>query len=161
MHEAARLVAISGAKSVVDLGAGDGGLLSLLTVPAWGYDFQPSNAAGWKERGVRGELRDVFNERPEDIEWAELAVMTEVLEHLDDPHGAVKWVGEHVKFIVASSPNDEAPLPREKDHDCHIWGFDLDGYAKLFTDAGFVIVEHVVIDWSQVLLARKENADAS
>ena len=43
-----------GARSASDLGCGDGGLLSLLAgrVDAWGYDFQPSNAAGWAEREI-------------------------------------------------------------------------------------------------------------
>lgn len=141
--------------SVVDLGCGDGGLLSqLFPLLAWGYDFQPSNEEGWRLRGVSGELRDVFNERPDDLRWGELAVVTEVLEHLDDPHSAVRWVGEHSKYIVASSPDDEHPEPGY-DHDCHLWGWDMEGYAKLFTDAGFEVLAHEKVDWSQVILVHK------
>ncbi len=156
LHRAAAFIREANPASVVDLGCGDGGLLSLIRdIPSHGYDLQPSNADGWAERGVTGELVDVFNDRPADLKWAELAVMTEVLEHLDDPHGAVKWVGEHVKWVVASSPDNETPLEHEHMHDCHIWGFDWPGFEELFTDAGFVIVDHAKVDWSQVLLARK------
>ena len=41
---------------VIDLGCGDGGLLSLISRLPWvnsfGYDFQPSNRQGWDERNV-------------------------------------------------------------------------------------------------------------
>src|SRR5262249_11972954 len=53
----------SPATHVVDLGCGDGGMLQLLKpyeqndpkIHARGYDFQPSNAAGWVERGVQAD----------------------------------------------------------------------------------------------------------
>lgn len=153
LYKAAELIKECNPASVVDLGCGDGGLLSLLPpIPAWGYDFQPSNKAGWVERGVHAELVDVFNTMPEDLRWGELAVVTEVLEHLDNPHAMVRWIAEHVTYIVASSPDDELPSDNP---DCHLWGWDRIGYSKLFTDVGFGIVEWVKVDWSQVLLARK------
>ena len=156
LHKAFDMIKSVNPTSVVDLGCGDGGLLSLLPpIPAWGYDFQNSNVAGWVERGVTAEQRDVFNDLPEDIRWGELAVATEVLEHLDDPHAAVRWIGDHVRYIVASSPDNEKP-EEGADHDSHLWGWDMAGYAKLFTDSGFVVVEHVLVDWSQVILVRKE-----
>lgn len=156
LHQAAKFIRQVAPASVVDLGCGDGGLLSLIKdIPSWGLDFQDSNQAGWIERGVTGTLCDVFNDRPADLKWGELAVMTEVLEHLDNPQDAVRWVGEHVKYVVASSPDNETPLACEADHDSHLFAWDWDGYEKLFTDAGFVIVDHALIDWSQVLLARK------
>lgn len=155
LYKAVELIRVAEPSNVVDLGCGDGGLLSLLgDIPAWGYDFAPANAEGWTERGVRGELRDVFNERPDNLAWAELVVMTEVIEHLADPHGALKWVASHeqVKYVVASSPDDERP---GSTCDSHIYGWDFRGYESLFVEAGFEVVEHVKVDWSQVVLARK------
>ncbi len=39
--------------SVVDLGCGDGGLLSLITdIPSWGYDWHPASVQGWRERRI-------------------------------------------------------------------------------------------------------------
>lgn len=52
---------------------------------------QPSNVAGWTERGVMATLMDAFV-ADADIRWGDVAVMTEVLEHIADPHGMVERV---------------------------------------------------------------------
>lgn len=142
--------------SIVDLGCGDGGLLSLLrdTIPSWGYDFQPSNEPAWRERRVDATLRDVFNTR-DTIEWGELAVLTEVLEHLVDPHGTVRWVAAHVRYVIASSPHGETP----DDHDeNHAWAWDRDGYVRLF-DPYLEVLRHEVIDQTQIYVGQRREKD--
>lgn len=139
--------------SVVDLGCGDGGLLSLIKdIPSWGYDFAPANQAGWEERGVTAYPVDVFNVRG-DIRWGELAVATEVIEHLADPHEAVAWIAQHARYLVASSPAFERP---GSDPECHIWAWDFDGYAALL-ESHFNILRHEIVDWSQVILGENKN----
>jgi hypothetical protein len=63
--------------TVVDLGAGDGGLLSLLDrVPVdrkWGYDLTPENVAGAQQRGQNVILGDCVDGV---IEWGDVAVAT-------------------------------------------------------------------------------------
>jgi hypothetical protein len=141
-------------KTVVDLGCGDGGLLSLiegsdLGIECWGYDFCPANADGWAERVVQADQRDVFTDH--DVpRWGELVVLTEVLEHLADPHGVLAWVAGHCRWVVASSPRYE-DVSRHADE--HAWAWDERGYADLFAPHFEVISQHGV-DWSQVLLAR-------
>jgi hypothetical protein len=140
--------------SVVDLGCGDGGLLSLLkaepAIPAWGYDFQPSNRAGWAERGVDAELRDVFNSL--DVpRWGQCAVLTEVLEHLSTPGLSLTWVGQHVDSVVASSPWNEGAHYHPEEH---AWAWDVTGYRALFEEAGFEVLHHEQIGWSQIIAAR-------
>lgn len=155
MHKAADFVKLVNPSGVVDLGCGDGGMLTLLRpIPSHGYDWHDASVAGWAERGVTAEQRDVFVSRPDDLVWAELVVATEVLEHLADPHGTVRWIASHdeVKWLVASSPVNERPGPGQ---DSHIWAWDFEGYEKLVVDGGFEVVEHEVVEWSQVLLARK------
>lgn len=140
-----------------DLGCGDGGLLQLvaeqLPIKAWGYDFQPSNTAGWKERGVQAERADAFGpNRPSWVEVGDIAVTTEVLEHLADPHGAVRWIGEHARFLVASSPWNETP---ESHDECHAWGWDQDGYRALIEQGGFEVLRHETVGQFQVILGER------
>ena len=140
--------------SVVDLGCGDGGLLSLIRdIPSWGYDFQPANVQGWIERGVAAEQRDVFNTF-DVVRWGEAAVLTEVLEHLADPHKVVEWVSRNATWVVASSPKDETG-----DHhgDCHAWAWDMDGYRALF-EPHFDVIRHHALGWSQLLVGRSRYA---
>lgn len=146
----AELVRSLNPASVVDLGCGDGGLLSLLPdLDAWGYDFQPSNEPAWAERGVTAERRDVFNTR--DVpRWGECAVMTEVLEHVADPHGTVAWVARNARYVVASSPHRET----DRQHgDCHAWAWDVEGYRALF-EPHFKVLSHETVDWSQLIVGR-------
>lgn len=140
--------------AVVDLGAGDGGLLSLLRdyspgMPAWGYDLQPTNVAGAAERGVNVRLGDCVDG---DIEWAPIAVATEMLEHLVDPHGFVQKVAEHSEYLVASSPWTETA---ESHYAFHLWAWDLDGYVDLLGQAGYVPIAHDKVDMFQVIAARR------
>jgi hypothetical protein len=135
-----------------DLGCGDGGLLSLvrpLRVEAWGYDFTPANAEGWAERGVKAEVLDVFGDDRDRVRFGDVTTVTEVLEHIADPHGAVRWIGEHSAFIVASSPWNETP----KRHDeCHAWAWDMAGYRALIEQGGYRILRHERVRQFQVIL---------
>lgn len=139
-----------------DLGCGDGGLLQLLQgvvrLDAWGYDFQPSNEAGWKERGIRAERANVFGTDRDLIDLGDIAVTTEVLEHLADPHGAVRWIGQHSRFLVASSPWNETP---ESHDECHCWCWDQDGYRALIEQGGFTVVRHQAVGQFQVVLGER------
>lgn len=152
LYMAAKFIRSVNPSSVVDLGCGDGGLLSLIKdIPSWGYDFCPANSEGWIERGVRGEHADVFNTDFEPT-WGELVVVTEVLEHLADPHKVVEWIARNAKYIVASSPADEVPGGDNSDG-CHVWSWDWDGYAELI-GKHFTILKHKRVDWSQVIMGR-------
>lgn len=160
MDKAAEFVRLAAARvtpaSVSDLGCGDGGLLSLVQheVDAWGYDFQPSNVAGWAERGVKADPYDVFGADSERVQFGTITVVTEVLEHLTDPAAALLWIGEHTRFLVASSPWIETA----DNHDpCHAWAFDPPGYAALITGAGFTVLLHEPVGAFQVVLAEAQS----
>jgi 2-polyprenyl-3-methyl-5-hydroxy-6-metoxy-1,4-benzoquinol methylase len=130
---------------VVDLGCGDGGLVSVLVnvggLDVYGYDFQPSNVAGWVERGVEHRCRAmdfVANfDAIANICGAHVYVMTEVLEHMEDPHGFLRRVRKTGASLVCSSPWME----HEGNIDaCHAWAWDTPGYVAMLEGAGFKII---------------------
>lgn len=156
LYAAAKMVRKSNPATVVDLGCGDGGLLQVIKsqgFSCWGYDFQPSNSEGWKQRNVMAYALDIFNTDFEGVKWGDTAVMTEVLEHLDDPHAAVHDVARHVKYLVASSPADERP--GDSICDSHLWAWDWEGYEDLLSPH-FLIMEHKKVDWSQLILGKSK-----
>jgi len=130
--------------TVSDLGCGDGGLLSLLRDSpdlgtSWGYDFQPSNAAGWTERGVEAYAADVFGGDWDDIRLGDVVVMTEVLEHLADPHRVLRLLADRgASRLVCSSPWNEHPGNHS---DCHAWAWDTDGYQVLLEANGWRVLD--------------------
>jgi 2-polyprenyl-3-methyl-5-hydroxy-6-metoxy-1,4-benzoquinol methylase len=150
------------AGSVVDLGAGDGGLLSLLgpAIHAWGYDLMPENIKAAKDRGVDVRYGDVVEAARDDrgrfdnttIEYGRTAVCTEMLEHLVDPHGFLCDLAPHVEALVCSSPHDEMPGLA---YEYHTWAWDLAGYRALLEQAGFRILRQHRVHRFQVLLAMK------
>jgi len=143
-----------GGASIVDLGCGDGGLLQLLkkyVTPSWGYDLMPTNIDhATRIRGVDARYTDFNND---EIEYADIAVMTEVLEHLEDPHKVVRELPS--KYLIASSPYTETD---EYHYEFHLWAWDPEGYAALMAQGGYKVLQHMLVaGWSQVLLCVRED----
>lgn len=135
---------------IIDLGCGDGGLLSLMKADdtvVGGFDFQPSNIVGWAERGVNAWAKNFVDEW-DDVDEADIYTITECLEHLADPHDMVRRVNARGAQIVASSPWTEHAGSHDE---CHAWAWDHDGYAKLITDAGFDVAAHEHVGMFQVI----------
>lgn len=144
-----------GSRDICDLGAGDGGLIQAVreagvTVPAWGYDLQPTNVAAAEARGVSVELVNVL---AEPVRYADTLVLAEVLEHLVDPHGLLTRLADtDARWLVASSPYTETP---DAHYDFHLWAWDLDGYRALLDNNGWRVVRQETAWISQVLLAER------
>lgn len=142
--------------NVVDLGCGDGGLLAQLTripnVRAFGYDFQPSNPEGWLERGVLLDAMKMdFVKYWDEVKRADLYIMTEVLEHLANPHAMLSNIRSRNARLIASSPWTEHA---ESHDECHAWAWDNEGYENMITNAGFVIVRTENVGMFQVVYAK-------
>lgn len=145
--------------SVIDLGAGDGALLSLLPVPlrerSFGYDIIRADVQYANEsRNVKVFLRNVAKALSREyvtLHLGPVVVLTEVLEHMADPHGflAKLHARPEVRYVVASSPHSETP---EKHEWNHAWAWDEDGYDEMFRDVGFIAREHQTVEWSQLWL---------
>lgn len=144
-----QIAATSQLRTVVDLGSGDGGLLSLLgpALTVWGYDLMPANIAAAKDRDVDVRYGDVLHDP---IEWGDIAVATEMLEHLVDPHGFVETIAAHCRALVCSSPWQERPGAA---YEFHTWAWDFDGYRSMVEGGGWKVRTHQTAGPFQVVLA--------
>jgi SAM-dependent methyltransferase len=140
--------------TVVDLGCGDGGLLSLLGsgLKAWGYDLSPANVEASKDRGVDVRYADVL---AGEVDWGDIAVATEMLEHLVDPHAFVSRIAEHARVLVCSSPADERP---GRAYEFHTWCWDELGYRQMVERAGFIVKAYRRVNRFQVMMAVRPYA---
>lgn len=143
--------------TVSDFGCGDGGLLSLIkdcpdVLACWGYDFQPTNSIGWAERGVNAQSLDVFGADWHRAQPGSIVVMTEVLEHIAEPHSVLARLSmnQATRYLVCSSPRNEHPGNHS---DCHAWAWDQDGYRAMIEGAGWKILEHEPVGLFQVIVA--------
>jgi 2-polyprenyl-3-methyl-5-hydroxy-6-metoxy-1,4-benzoquinol methylase len=146
---------------IVDLGAGDGALLQLIgrRPHAWGYDIIRADVKYAREvRDVEVHLRNVqqaIDDGGLSLGAPELqtsvVVLTEVLEHMADPHGflAKLHARPEVRYVVASSPFQETPEQHEWNH---AWAWDTIGYEHMFRAAGFEALELHPVEWSQLWL---------
>jgi hypothetical protein len=145
-----------GVATVVDLGAGDGGLLSVLAtdrrLECWGYDLCPANVEAAKARGVNVGRLDVVAQEPR---WADVAVATEMLEHLLDPHGFLSRVREYCRFLVASSPWNETATDH---YEFHTWAWDMAGYRDLLSGSGWKPIYQEPVGRFQVVVAARDYA---
>jgi 2-polyprenyl-3-methyl-5-hydroxy-6-metoxy-1,4-benzoquinol methylase len=140
--------------SVSDLGCGDGGLLSLIRdLDSWGYDFAPANVAGWRERGVRATSQNAFEDLSK-CKLGNIVVMTEVLEHVLDPHGALRYLYENPvpQYLICSSPWNETPEVHCPEH---AWAWDVEGFTALIEEAGWRLASHELIGSTQLVLAKR------
>lgn len=137
--------------TVVDLGGGDGGLLSLLNdIPAdakWGYDLQQTNvdAAALRNQDIR-----YGNVLTDPIVWGDIAIATEMIEHLFDPHAFVANVATHSQYFIASSPWNESA---EAHYGFHTWAWDVEGYLALLSNHGWRTLANDVTGMFHVVLA--------
>lgn len=127
--------------SLVDLGCGDGSLLGQLRdlpIPMWGYDAGAQNGEHARVAGLDVRPADLLSSP---IEYADLIVATEVVEHLVDPHGFIRSLPGN-KLILSSPSAEDGAWHYEH----HSWAWDLDGYAELVKSCGWTVVDHVECD---------------
>jgi 2-polyprenyl-3-methyl-5-hydroxy-6-metoxy-1,4-benzoquinol methylase len=112
-------------------------LLALRSEPitCWGYDFQPANVSSAPRRGVDVRYANFLQD---DVEIGDVAVCTECLEHLEDPHAFLARLAGQVKALVCSSPMNESDVLHDS---LHAWAWDVDGYKAMLTGAGFQVIE--------------------
>lgn len=129
-----------GIASLTDLGCGDGALLQKIAqrvqVKAWGYDLGIQNIHVARSLRLVDARRANFLPEGDEIEYGELLVATEVVEHLVDPRQFIRHLPGGK--LILSSPWDET----DRDHYIHhAWAWDEDGYRALVEDCGWTVKE--------------------
>lgn len=154
-HMVAELVQVAAdrfpVETVSDCGCGDGELLAVVTQQiVYGPDGQPGRLKGWGyELGVMdGEhaRHNGLDVRPADIvrdplEWGDVTVCSEVLEHLADPGAFLRRVSS--PLLICTSPSMETG---DWHNDIHAWAWDLEGYEGLLVRTGWEILAHLEVD---------------
>lgn len=146
--------------AVADWGCGNGALLAELArfFPSrhfWGYDLLPANVAHAKQHygfDTAVAFKDFVEES--DAKAGQMTILTEVLEHLIDPHGLLRRLKaeQDCRWIVASSPAFETP---ENAYPFHNWCWDQRGYIELFSGTDWHIYGGQEFAGAQILVARK------
>lgn len=158
--------------TVIDLGAGDGGLLDHLArlrrprLVAYGYDWTPANLAGAAARGVDvfdADIEALVAERALVLEapvavGAAIVVLGEVLEHLASPAAVLVdlWAHDEVVAVVASSPWNETA---DRYSEGHRWAWNLAAYRDLIdrtSPPDVAVRSHDTVGPFQIITAVKE-----
>ena len=66
----------------------------------------------------------------------DVVVLTEILEHVDDPVMLLKLARARARFLVASSPVFEGSKLLDTNPE-HLWQFDAPGYSEMLKEAGW------------------------
>ena len=142
--------------TICDFGCGNAGLIREIETKTsnqiWGYDLWPANV---EDAHLKGNKDNVFYKDfivESDIKYPDIAICTEVLEHLVDPDTFIKKLLDNkVEYIIASSPDYETPTYHAP---FHLWVFNGDSYKEMFTDAGWKVTLHHK-DYFQYIVAKR------
>jgi hypothetical protein len=143
--------------TICDFGCGNGGLIreieSKLPNRIWGYDLLPANIKDAHKKGNEKNIvyKDFITDES-NIEYPDIAICTEILEHLVDPDDFItRLLNNNVQCIVASSPDYETPTYHAP---FHLWVFNGDSYKEMFEQAGWNVILHHK-DFFQYIVALK------
>jgi hypothetical protein len=134
--------ATAGAASITDLGCGDGSLLAMLAdvdCPKWGYEIGDGDVTAGRLRGL--DIRQASILDSGQLEYGELLIASEVLEHLADPEGFLR--GLPGGLLVVSSPSMETG---DWHNEIHAWAWDFEGYWDLVRRSGWMVSQQVECD---------------
>lgn len=68
------------------------------------------------------------------LDQVDAIVLTEIIEHLEDPDALLRLAATKASWLVASSPI----VPDGNDHtEQHLWAFDVEGYREMLVESGW------------------------
>lgn len=71
-----------------------------------------------------------------------LFILSETLEHLDDPDAVLRAIRPKAARLILSTPDGETDNSNPE----HVWGWDAEAVAKMLRDAGFSPDIHTTVD---------------
>jgi len=92
--------------------------------------LKPSFPASWEV----GDVNDIIANT--ETTW-DCVVLTEILEHLEDPDATLRLARKHGSALVASSPIGD---PEQGGNHEHLWAWDEVGYGEMLSAAGWTEV---------------------
>ena len=147
VHLTAALIAWLQPDTVLDPACGDG------TIVAAAHRVRPIVAARLADISkpnfyyvgsqMRGVLPDQMQVQCQSLEASlampfvyDLIVLTEILEHVEDPVAILRMARAKARYVVASSPLfiDDSVID---DNAEHLWQFDAQGYGDMLNEAGW------------------------
>lgn len=122
-------------QSAGDLSCGDGTILNALNAE---HSYYGDYAPGYQ---FTGPLEETIDQMPP----VDLYIMSETIEHLDDPLLALKKIRAKTKYLVLSTPLEEDPsIVNEQ----HYWSFTKDDITGLLRAADFRPVVYQQLEFS-------------
>jgi len=141
----ASCIAFTGAETVCDPAVGDGTVMEAAhrlrpIKKAWVSDLSEPNinrlSVSFPHQKAAIDIATALRSLPEKVDTI---VLTEILEHLEDPDEIVRLAREKATWLVASSPVEE---PEGVVNPEHLWSFGRDGYREMLVSGGWVPVTY-------------------
>lgn len=125
--------ALGGHATVTDLGCGDGSLLAMMPphLTCWGYEIGAGDVAHAQAHGRDVRRANIITDAPT-LDYGDVIIASEVLEHLADPSGFLKGLPD--RLLIASSPSAETG---DWHNPIHSWAWDPAGYKALLQRSGY------------------------
>jgi hypothetical protein len=111
------------ANSVADLSCGDGVIIDSLDAA---IKIKGDYAPGYE---FTGPIEQTITQIPN----VELFILSETLEHLDDPDAVLRQIRQKTKYLVLSTPNGETDTENPQ----HYWGWNNADVKEMLQEAGF------------------------
>jgi len=132
-------------RTAADLSCGDGAILRGLPEleRVWLGDLNPSAPAEWPEGTTwilePGVLPDSLEHLPERVD---LFVLSETLEHLDDPDAVLARLTQYARYLFVSTPVAERA---DSGNPEHYWSWGTTDVHEMLVDAGWGPLEQRVL----------------
>lgn len=113
--------------SAADLSCGDGAILRYIN------DYMPIRVNHYGDMVSGHEFTGPIEETLKSLPNVDLFILSETIEHLDDPDLVLRMLREKTRYLILSTPDGETGT----DNPEHLWGWDTDGIREMLRASGF------------------------